>query len=76
VIAPVIERGPYGAVLADDETPREDARCVPRKSGKVWCIKKNKDWPGTWRGVADLTFAVGAALGHNGKERVKITKVK
>ena len=76
VVAPVIDKGPYGAVLDPDEEPLPGTKCMTRKSGKVWCIKKKKDWPGTWRGVADLSYAVGAALGHNGKERVRITRVR
>jgi hypothetical protein len=33
-------------------------------------IKRNQ--PGQWRGILDLSPAVADALGHNGRERVRI----
>jgi hypothetical protein len=51
----VLDRGPYGALLEDG----------------TWVLKIRAHEPGTWRGIADLTPSVAAAIGHNGFERVR-----
>lgn len=55
----VLDRGPYGAKLEDG----------------TWAVKIKASDPGVWRGVADLTPATSAAIGHNGFEQVKIWPV-
>jgi hypothetical protein len=55
----VLDRGPYGAIM-DDGT---------------WGLKIRPSDPGRWRGIADLTPTVSAAIGHRGYERVKIWPV-
>lgn len=51
----VLDRGPYGALLEDG----------------TWVLKIRADDPGTWRGIADLTPSVAAAIGHSGYEQVR-----
>jgi hypothetical protein len=52
----VLDRGPFGAILP---------------SG-AWGVKIHKDEPGDWRGILDLSPAVAQALGHNGRERIRV----
>lgn len=62
VVAPVIDRGPWGA-------------CRPGTSGKgcAWFVKRRSSEPGTWRGGADLTPTVAAALGVRSFDRVELS---
>jgi hypothetical protein len=53
-VCEVLDRGPFGARLAN---------------GK-WTLKISRADPGVWRGVLDLSPAVARALGHNGKEPI------
>jgi len=41
-----------------------------------WAIKLKRNDPGTWRGCADLTPALGKAIGHNGREAVRLWVVE
>ncbi len=52
----VLDRGPFGAIL-----PTGD-----------WGVKIHKYEPGDWRGILDLAPAVSQALGHNGRERIRV----
>jgi hypothetical protein len=52
----VLDRGPFGAILP---------------SGS-WGMKIKRTQPGEWRGILDLAPAVADALGHNGRERIRI----
>ena len=52
----VLDRGPFGAILPTGE----------------WGVKIHKDEPGAWRGILDLSPAVADALGHNGRERIRV----
>jgi hypothetical protein len=52
----VLDRGPFGAILP---------------SGS-WGMKIKRTQPGEWRGILDMAPAVADALGHNGRERVRI----
>ena len=52
----VLDRGPYGALLADG----------------TWVVKIKPTDPGVWRGIADLAPAVAAAIDHNGFERIRL----
>lgn len=55
----VMDRGPYGAMLDDEE-------------GRRWVVKKRAEEPGTWRGIIDLGPDVSREMDHNGFERVRI----
>jgi len=35
-------------------------------------VKIHKSEPGDWRGILDLSPAVAEALGHNGRERIRV----
>jgi hypothetical protein len=70
--APVIDRGPYGANLRPHEVAPPGSKVVTRKDGRRWYVKKRGRWPGKWRGCADLTPPVAAAIQHRGFERVRI----
>jgi len=37
-----------------------------------WGVKIHKNEPGDWRGILDLSPAVADALGHNGRERIRV----
>jgi hypothetical protein len=52
----VLDRGPFGAILPSGQ----------------WGMKIRSSEPGDWRGVLDLSPAVSQALGHNGRERIRI----
>jgi hypothetical protein len=52
----VLDRGPWGAILPSGE----------------WGMKLSRSEPGDWRGVLDMAPAVSDALGHNGRERIRI----
>jgi hypothetical protein len=52
----VLDRGPFGAILPTGE----------------WGVKIHKNEPGDWRGILDLSPAVADALGHNGRERIRV----
>lgn len=52
----VLDRGPFGAILPSGQ----------------WGMKIHASQPGDWRGVLDLAPAVANALGHNGRERIRI----
>lgn len=56
VVAPVITRGPYGALLADG----------------TWAIKPRASSPGTWRGIVDATPPVFRALEAKSFDRVTL----
>jgi hypothetical protein len=56
----VKDRGPFGAVNTDGE----------------WTIKVNKDDPGEWRGIIDMSPAVSSSLSHNGMEKINIWHYK
>lgn len=55
--------------------PRIDAGPYGALVDGVWTIKKNRRDPGTWRGIADLTPAVAAAIGSDGWERIQLEKL-
>ena len=59
--ARVIDRGPYGKL---------DSR------GRWFNGQKHKDREGIYRGCADLTPRLARAIGHNGKEIVRIVWLK
>ena len=52
----MLDRGPFGAIMPTGE----------------WGVKIHKDEPGDWRGILDLSPAVADALGHNGRERIRV----
>lgn len=52
----VLDRGPFGAIMPTGE----------------WGTKIHKGEPGDWRGIVDLAPAVSDALGHNGRERIRV----
>lgn len=56
----VMDRGPYGAYVYDENNVRS------------WVIKIRDHHPGEWRGVVDLSPKVSKDIGHNGWERVRI----
>jgi hypothetical protein len=55
-VCEVLDRGPFGAILPTGE----------------WGVKIHKNEPGDWRGILDLSPAVADALGHNGRERIRV----
>jgi hypothetical protein len=55
-VCQVLDRGPFGAIL-------------PTGS---WGVKLRRTQPGAWRGILDLAPAVAKALGHNGRERIRV----
>jgi hypothetical protein len=55
-VCEVLDRGPFGAILPSGD----------------WGVKIHASEPGAWRGLVDLSPAVAQALGHNGRERVRI----
>lgn len=57
MVVPVVDHGPYGALL-DDGT---------------WVVKKKAGDPGRWRGCADLTPFTALLLGHDGWDRVELS---
>lgn len=71
----VLDRGPYGATLPHGIQPPDGQPCRRRrKSGRCWYVKKRASWPGQWRGLGDLTYALAEELGHNGYEPVVIIR--
>ena len=52
----VLDRGPFGAILPTGQ----------------WGVKIHKSDAGDWRGILDLSPAVAEALGHNGRERIRV----
>ncbi len=56
VVAPVVTRGPYGALLADG----------------TWHVKRRASDPGVWRGIVDLTPPVFAALEARSFDKVTL----
>lgn len=42
------------------------------EKGFVWYVKKHARWPGTWRGVLDISHTARRLIGHNGFEHVTI----
>ena len=52
----VLDRGPFGAIMPTGQ----------------WGVKIHKNEPGDWRGILDLSPAVAEALGHNGRERIRV----
>ena len=55
-VCEVLDRGPFGAILPTGQ----------------WGVKIHKNEPGDWRGILDLSPAVADALGHNGRERIRV----
>jgi hypothetical protein len=55
-VCEVADRGPFGAIMPSGE----------------WGMKIHKGEPGDWRGIVDLAPAVSDALGHNGRERIRV----
>jgi hypothetical protein len=55
-VCEVLDRGPFGAILPSGE----------------WGVKIHKKDAGDWRGILDLSPAVAEALGHNGRERIRV----
>ncbi len=41
-----------------------------------WVLKRHRSEPGKWRGCVDLTPALGQAIGHNGREPVRLWVVE
>lgn len=60
VVATVADRGPYGSTLPDG----------------TWAIKRRASDPGVWRGGADLSPAVVAAIGHRSFDRVELDALR
>ena len=60
IVAEVVDRGPYGARMADG----------------TWGLKMARRDPGRWRGCIDLTPAAAEALDHDGFERVIYTVIE
>lgn len=71
VVVTVVDRGPYGAVLREGEKPLASQRCMARRDGRVWCVKKKKEQPGKWRGCVDTTPLAAKLIGHKGIQKVK-----
>lgn len=71
VVAQVIDRGPYGALLGDNEAPSPGQYCKERKDGSIWCVKKKKSQAGKWRGCVDTTPKAAELLKHNGYQRIR-----
>lgn len=57
--AVVLDKGPYGA----------------RDTDGKWVLKMRRSDPGRWRGVVDLSPGAAEALGHDGWDRVQMTRV-
>lgn len=74
VIAQVIDRGPYGAILKG-ETPRPGQICRTRKDGRTWCVKRNSKDAGAWRGCIDATPKAAEILGHSGFQRLRFWSI-
>ena len=55
-VCEVLDRGPFGAIMPSGH----------------WGMKIRRNQPGSWRGIIDLAPAVALALGHNGRERVRV----
>jgi hypothetical protein len=55
-VCEVLDRGPFGAILPSGH----------------WGLKIHRKEPGDWRGILDLAPAVARALGHNGRERIRV----
>ena len=72
--APVIDHGPYGALLPKGaKCPSQaDGRCVER-DGRLWYVKRKKAWPGEYRGCLDITKKVADEIDHDGWEMIDIT---
>lgn len=70
VVATVLDRGPYGALLRKNESPAPGQNCH-RKGSRVWCVKKRKSDPGKWRGCVDTTPRAAKMIGHNGFQKIK-----
>ena len=75
VDVPVVDRGPYGALLPKGATrcpklygtkyPRR--WCKKRKDGRIWVVKLHYEEPGTWQGCLDLTRKVVEDLDPDSK---------
>ncbi len=62
----VLDRGPYGKVTPDGKW----------FNGAPMFRKRNRGRIGKFRGCADLTPALAKLIGHNGRDRVRITLLK
>jgi hypothetical protein len=70
LVAQVMDRGPYGALLKEGEVPNANQVCKRRKKG-LWCVKRKRKEPGKWRGCIDTTPRAAELLEHNGYQRIK-----
>lgn len=70
IVAQVMDRGPYGALLKDGEKPAPGQVCKQKKTG-TWCVKLRRGMPGKWRGCVDTTPKAAELLGHNGYQRIR-----
>lgn len=80
VSATVIDRGPYGAIVNEEDLinstdPDIPKSCSLRPGGKCWYVKKRRSWPGRWRGCLDITPMAAKLLGHSGKQVIHYRRV-
>ena len=81
--APVIDRGPYGALLpkGTKRCPRiygtkyPKSWCKKRSNGRFWVVKPKRSDPGEWQGCLDMTNVVADDIDHDGWEVVNIQYV-
>lgn len=74
--APVIDRGPYGALLPKGaKCPKVAEGGCRVKNGRLWYVKRKKHWPGEYRGCLDITHKVADEIDHDGWDMVDITWV-
>ena len=73
--APVIDHGPYGAILPKGAKcpPQAKGRCVERENGRLWYVKLRNSWPGEYQGCLDITRRVAEEIDHDGFDMVDIT---
>jgi hypothetical protein len=77
-VVPVVDHGPYGAVLPKGSKCPKQAKgyCKLRKDGRLWYVKRHRDWPGEWVGCVDLTPPTARAIQHNGYEYVTVEPLR
>jgi len=79
------DKGPYGACARRADLKELQRRVkekltigqnkwCQKRYGKdwVWYIKKRKQWPGHWRGIADISHTARRLIGHNGWQNVTL----
>lgn len=75
VVAQVMDRGPYGALLGPGAIPQDGQTCRLRKDKRTWCVKKKRTDPGVWRGCMDLMPNTAKLLEHNTFQKVRYWRV-